>query len=182
MIAKKIKNACKTVRMQILLWTKYRGSIVGKHFHVGKNVTIHGSNLVAGNWVYIGEYSEIAPNVEIGNYTMISSGVVITGSDHNFNVVGQPIRFSGRPESKKTIIEKDVLIGHGVTIMRGVTIGEASIVGAGSVVTKNVPPYTVVAGVPARIIRERFLPAEAALHHLALLQDDMCGKSVGRPT
>ena len=56
----------------------------------------------------------------------------------------------------KTIIGNDVWVGYGATILRGVNIGNGAIIGAGAVVTKDVPPYAVVAGVPAKIIRFRF--------------------------
>jgi len=58
-------------------------------------------------------------------------------------------------ESRKVTIEDDVWVGHGAAILKGVTIGTGAVVGAGAVVTKDVPPYAVVGGVPARILRYR---------------------------
>ncbi|CAG1022681.1 partial lipopolysaccharide O-acetyltransferase, partial [Methylococcales bacterium] len=173
----KIKETLKAWRSTILLNTKYIGSKVGKGFHVGKNVAIHRPGFVAGDYVYIGQYSEIAPHVRIGNYTCISANVVITGSDHRFDIPGVPIRYSGRPESIVTQIGQDVLVGHGSIIMRGVTIGNGAIVGAGSVVTKDVPAYAIVAGVPAKFIRHRFSDAEIGIHERMLKEPTRPGRN-----
>src|SRR5205807_1553431 len=79
------------------------------------------------------------------------------------------IRLSGRPAPEKTHIGSDVLIGHGATIIRGVSIGNGAVVGSGAVVTKDVPAYAVVAGVPARVIRQR-LEGESREIHEAMLR------------
>lgn len=165
-----LKELSKEIRAWLLLCTKYRGAKVGKGFHIAWKVTIHRPGFVAGDYVYIGPYSEIAPQVHIGNYSSLSSYVVITGADHRYDVPGTPIRFSGRPDSRVTAIGDDVLIGHGATIMRGVTIGNGAIIGAGAVVTKDVPPYAVVGGVPAKLIRFRFDPDEIEVHEKMLRQ------------
>jgi len=163
-----VKGIVKKIRNYILLNTKYRGVTVGKGFHVAWKVKIHANDLIVGDYVYIGPYSEISPGVTIGNYTSISSYVVFTGADHCYDKPGIPIRFSGRPVSIKTNVGDDVLIGHGVTVMRGVTIGNGSIVGAGAVVTKDVPAYAVVAGVPAKIVKFRFTDKEIDIHERML--------------
>lgn len=175
------KKVLKSFRIWLLLHTKYRGAITGKGFHVAWKVTIHRPGFMAGDYVYIGPYSEIAPHVHIGNYTSLSSYVVITGADHRFDVPGVPIRFSGRPESRVTEIGHDVLIGHGATVMRGVSIGNGAIVGAGAVVTKDVPPYAIVAGVPAKIVRYRFDAAGIAIHEKMLREPSKYGGELGGP-
>jgi acetyltransferase-like isoleucine patch superfamily enzyme len=167
-LIKKLRQRAKDMRAWMLVRTKYRGSRVGKGFHVAWKVTIHKPGFIAGDYVYIGPYSEIAPHVRIGNYTSLSSYVVITGADHRFDIPGVPIRFSGRPPSRVTEIGHDVLIGHGATIMRGVKIGNGAIVGAGAVVTKDIPPYTIVGGVPAKVVRYRFDTDGIAKHEQML--------------
>ncbi len=163
-----IKEFLKACRAKYLLVTKYRGISVGKGFHVGKNVVIRGKDCIFGDYVFIGENSEIAPSVTIGNYTMISSYVAIIGSDHVYNKPGVAIRFSGRPASVKTEIGNDVLIGHGAIVMRGITIGNGAVIGAGSVVTKDVPAYAIITGVPAKIIKWRFSSEQQKIHEAML--------------
>lgn len=176
-----MKKMLKAVRTWVLLKTKYRGISVGKGFHVAWKVTIHGPGFKAGDYVYIGPYSELAPWVQIGNYSSLSSYVVVTGSDHRFDRPGVPIRFAGRPEPRGTVIGHDVLVGHGATIMRGVTIGNGAVVGAGAVVTKDVPPYAIVAGVPAAIVRYRFDEDGRRIHEEMLRRPAAAGEEPGRP-
>ncbi len=154
---------------------KYRGIRVGPAFYVGRDVTIHGSRFQAGAYVYIGPHSEIGPDVQIGDYSMLSSYVVITGHDHCFDVPGTPIRFSGRPESVETRIGLDVWVGHGATVLRGVSIGDGAIIGAGAVVTKDVPAYAIVGGVPAKVLRFRFDEGQRAIHERMLVQPPVHG-------
>lgn len=176
-----LKEMAKTLRTWILLHTKYRGAAVGVGFHAAGNVLIFAPGFAAGDYVYIGPHSEIAPHVHIGNYTSLSSYVVITGADHIFDKPGVPIRYSGRPLSCITRIGHDVLIGHGVTIMRGVTIGNGAVVGAGAVVTKDVPPYAIVGGVPAKVIRYRFDTAGIETHERMLQLPSRHGGPLSRP-
>lgn len=165
-----LKESLKRLRMALLVRIKYRGCRIGKGCQFAKDVTIHGPGFVAGDFVYIGHHAEIAPHVKIGNYSCLSSYVVITGADHRLDQPAVPIRYSGRPDSAVTEIGRDVLIGHGVTVLRGVRIGDGAVVGAGAVVTQDVPPYAIVAGVPARIIRWRF-EADDRARHTAMLEE-----------
>lgn len=177
-----IREFLKAARMRFLLRVRYRGARVGKGFHVAWKVTIHGPGFEAGDYVYIGPYTEIAPHVKIGNYTSLSSYVCITGSDHLYDKPGVPIRFSGRPPSVETRIGHDVLIGQGATVMRGVSIGNGAIVGAGAVVTRDVPPYAIVGGVPAKVIRYRFDEEGRRRHEEMLRQPARFMSALGRPS
>jgi len=87
---------------------------------------------------------------------MFGPRVTIIGGDHKFDIPGTPMIFSGRPLQKKTRIEADVWVGYGAILMAGITIGRGSIIAAGSVVTKDIPPYEIHGGVPARKISDRF--------------------------
>lgn len=113
-------------------------------------------DICVGRFAYIGEGSEITKNVVIGDYSMLATSVSIVGGDHVSDRPGTPIVFSGRPPAIKTIIGKDVWLGHKATILAGVTIGDGSIVAAGSVVTKSIPPLSVFGGIPAVFIKDRF--------------------------
>jgi virginiamycin A acetyltransferase len=105
----------------------------------------------------------------IGKFVQIAHGVQIITSSANhqmdgfstypFAVFGEPWQSAYQfkwPQKRDTTIGDDVWIGHQAFIMPGVTIGSGAIIGAGSVVTKDVPPYTIVAGNPAKLIRKRF--------------------------
>lgn len=172
------KDLLKQIRIQLLLRFRYRGARIGKGFHVGPSVSI-GAGLVAGDFVYIGQYSQLPPQVHIGNYSSLSAQVAIVGADHNYGPPGVPIVFAGRPPSCITTIGSDVLIGHGAILLRGVTIGNGAIVGAGAVVTKDVPSYAVVAGVPATVLRYRFDARGQAIHEAMLAQQAKRGEPPG---
>jgi acetyltransferase-like isoleucine patch superfamily enzyme len=112
-------------------------------------------------------------SIRVGDHVMFGPGVVIRGGNHRFDVVGTYIDQIGdelkRPEDDQgVVIEDDVWVGGGATILHGVTIGRGSVIGAGAVVTKSVPPYSVVAGNPARVIRERWDAATIAAHEAKL--------------
>ncbi|EWS66203.1 Streptogramin A acetyltransferase [Hydrogenophaga sp. T4] len=121
-------------------------------------------DFVAGAYSYVGPGCNITPGVSIGAYTMIGPGVRVVGQDHVFDQPGTAIIFSGRPPLAPTVIGMDVWIGAGSIVMAGISIGDGAIVGAGSVVTRSVPPFTIVAGNPAKILKPRFSSEEQSVH------------------
>lgn len=95
---------------------------------------------------------------------------IITG-DHRFDVIGSYIMDNKKklPENDApVVIEDDVWCGANVTILKGVTIGRGAIIAAGAVVTKNIPPYSIAGGVPAKVLRSRFTPEEIIKHESIL--------------
>jgi maltose O-acetyltransferase len=92
---------------------------------------------------------------DIGNFVMIAPNVAIISSTHNFERTDIPMAFQGVTTSKKVIIEDDVWLGRNVVVMPGVRIRKGSIVAAGAVVTRDVPEFKIVGGVPAKIIKDR---------------------------
>jgi len=114
-------------------------------------------DLIAHEYSSIGPDCSIGPRVEIGRYVMFAPRVAIVGGDHKYDIPGTPMVFSGRSILKKTIIEPDVWVGYGAIILAGITVGRGSIIAAGAVVTKDVPPYEIHAGIPARKIGNRFV-------------------------
>lgn len=122
-----------------------------------------------GRHIYIGDGCLITSDVHIGSYSMLATSVSIVGADHVIDRVGVPMVFSGRPTAVNTVIGKDVWIGHRAIVMAGVTVGDGAVVAAGSVVTKDVDPCTVVAGVPAMKLRDRFSDCVDKSTHLEAL-------------
>ncbi len=132
---------------------------------IDQYVTIQG-----GRFVQIGEYSAINAythiwghnGVQIGNRVMIASHTAIVSVTHDYT--RPDMRFApaiGAP----VVIEDDVWIGAHAVIMPGVTIGRGAVVGAGAVVRDDVPPFAIVAGIPARLIRYRPETAYAVIRH-----------------
>jgi chloramphenicol O-acetyltransferase type B len=160
-----VKFFLKKIRMFFLLRFKYKLLSYGSNVYFGKNLFLRKKCLSVGDDIYIGSYCHISvKRVKIEDFTMLASYVSIIGGDHKFDVVGVPMIKNKRDKEKEVVIEKDVWIGHGSTIMHGVTIGEGSIVGARSVVTKDIPPYSIVAGSPAKVIRMRFSEKDISTH------------------
>ena len=133
-------------------------AMYGKGVKIGKNVTID-DEVEVGDFSYINLNSSIE-KCSIGKFCSISEGVKINPIEHNLNL------FSTNPvlgdnghygqENDRVAIGNDVLISLNAVILSGVKIGDGAVVGAGAVVTKDVPPYAIVGGVPAKIIKYRF--------------------------
>lgn len=128
----------------------------------GKNVNIEkGADFGNGNGIEIGDNSGIGVNCSIrgpllmGDNIMMGPEVIIMTSSHNFEDLSIPMNQQGAPPKQKVTIYSDVWIGTRVIIMPGVTIGRGAIIGAGAVVTKDVPEFAIVGGVPAKFIRSR---------------------------
>lgn len=135
---------------------------------------------VMAEYGFIGPGCQVDPGVVFGRYVMLASQVAIVGDDHRYDVPGTPMQFAGRPRQSKTMISDDVWIGYRAIIRRGVRIGRGAIVGANAVVTKDVAPYELVAGVPAQRIGWRFSEEEQAIHD-AMLSGDVVAPSFARP-
>ena len=151
----------------------YKISSLKINVRSGKNVFIGAfnnlNNVQIGDFTYIAGKSRIR-NAKIGSYTSIAKGLNTGFGTHPTNFFStSPIFHSinnvfkkkyilenNFEEFKETKIGNDVWIGLNVILMDGVNIGDGSIIAAGSVVTKNVPPYSIVGGVPAKLIKMRF--------------------------
>ena len=129
----------------------------GENFYAHTGISIlYPKNITIGNNVSINRYTTITARapINIGNNVLIGPFVVITSSNHEYRNKEELILNQGHND-KPIIIEDDVWIGAHSVILPGVTIGKGSVLAAGSVVTKNVEPYSVVGGVPAKLIKQR---------------------------
>lgn len=120
-----------------------------------------------GRMSYIGDYTTVI-NSQIENFTSISWGVTIGPEEHDYTrVTNHSFLYSTKsfqlvdkkqysPFEKKCVIGSDVWIGCNSTILRGVSIGHGAVIGANSLVNRDVPPYAIVVGSPAKMIRFRF--------------------------
>lgn len=151
-----------------------------------------------GDYSYVGRNSRVI-HADVGKFCSISGSVRLGMGTHTLDKLSTSPIFTERRNStghqwtdvqtdnpfKRVTVGNDVWIGTGVMVMGGVTIGDGSVVGAGSIVTKDVPPFAIIAGVPAKIIRYRFsdeiikelenlkwwnMPESVLKEHIALFQ------------
>lgn len=123
-------------------------------------------NVTIGKGTYTGT-NTIIKNTDIGKYFCLSWNISIGGGNHDYSHVSMYTDYwfkrtfgietqSQSKATKRVKIGNDVWIAAGVNIVNGVTIGDGCVIGAGSVVTKDIPPYSIVVGVPGKIIKKRF--------------------------
>jgi len=142
-----------------------QGIVFGDHVTVGRMAMIRPSGYyrrAIGEGMTIGDHSNIGPycyigcsgHVSIGSHVLMGARVSMHAENHNIDQVDVPIDAQGVTRHS-IVIEDDCWLGGGATILAGVRVGHGAVVAAGAVVTRDVPPYAVVAGVPARVVRHR---------------------------
>jgi len=140
--------------------TGYKENIkVGKNFRVNPDVKLFSSegDLIIGNNVFLNYSCFLSADrskITIGNDCLFANNVTVWCSNHDYTDKTKLIREQDRL-MKEINIGNDVWIGSHAILLPGVNINDGSVIAAGSVVTKNVPQYTVVAGVPAKVIKQR---------------------------
>jgi virginiamycin A acetyltransferase len=159
-----------------------RGKVrLGRRVHLGLGTTLWAPNgLTVGDDVYVGRFCSIECDGTIGSGTLIGNYVAFVGRyDHDWRQLGVPMVASpwiGNPDYHGAGLEDhvdvgpDVWIGHGAILLAGAHVGRGAIIAAGSVVTKDVVPYAIMAGNPARPTGERLAESEQAEHE-RLLQE-----------
>ena len=158
--------------------THKKNTMLSKNCYISPNALIHPRN----GRITVGDNTSVAPGaimqgdisignnssvqaycnivgykggeIKIGNFVRIAAYTVIIGANHRFDDPDIPICKQGMAPAP-IVIEDNVWIGARVSVIAGVTIGEGSVIGAGAVVTKDIPPYSVAVGVPARVISSR---------------------------
>jgi len=109
-------------------------------------------DVMIGDYTRVGLHNTIIGPVTIGNHVNLAQGITVTALNHNYSDTTKRIDEQG-VSTKPVVIGDDVWIGANAVILPGVTIGSHVVVAAGAVVTKDVPDYTLVAGIPAKVIR-----------------------------
>lgn len=151
---KKGKGAriCRYVRMDVLPFN---------HFEIGEYSTIEDFSVVnngvgpvsIGSNTRIGLGNVLIGPVKVGSQVILAQNVVLSGLNHGYEDINTPIRLQ-KVTTAQITVEDEVWIGANAVLTAGITIGRHSVVAGGSVVTKDVPPYSVVGGNPARILKQ----------------------------
>lgn len=173
-VVRKIKALCCK-----LLLIPHKNISIGNNTTFGRGTVFWAPNkMTIGENVYIGKYCTLQADIEIGNNIEIANNVGLIGKyDHDYSKVGVSIKnapwigdatYDFKGKDLKIIIDDDVWIGFGSVIFTGVHIYRGAIVAAGSIVTKDVPPYAIVAGNPAKIKGHRFTEEQIVEHETIL--------------
>ena len=168
----------KQLRCRLLLLGKHN-IIFGKNSTFGRGTVLYAPNqMKIGENVYIGKYCSLEADIEIENDVLIGNNVGLIGKyDHDYSYVGKSIKdspwigdrdYQFKGKNLKIVIENDVWIGYGAILVSGVRIGHGAIVAAGSVVLKDVAPYSIVAGNPARDVSQRINEEQIKEHERVL--------------
>lgn len=133
----------------------YRKFLLGDYSVVESFSCINNAvgDVIIGDHTRVGLHNTVIGPVTIGSHVNLAQGITITALNHNFEDKIQRIDVQG-VSTKSIVIGDDIWIGANAVVLPGVSIGNHSVVAAGAVVTKDVPPHTLVAGVPAKIIKE----------------------------
>jgi chloramphenicol O-acetyltransferase type B len=176
-----VTSFLKNIRNTYLQKIKYRHYQIADGFYAGARVRIWGKQkIVIGKNFYIGRDSFIESDVIIGDNVIWANRVALVGKyDHHYQQIGSSTRLAMQIRDANynwkglgviTTIEDDVWVGYNSTILSGVVIKEGSIIAAGSLVTKDVEPYSIYAGAPAKKVGNRFETNEELQQHLKIVQ------------
>jgi acetyltransferase-like isoleucine patch superfamily enzyme len=161
-------------RVEVYARPGYGRLVIGRWVHIGNGNAIrcHEGNLRIGDKCVFGKDNTVNCylDIEFGAATIVADWVYVCDFDHAFDDVTVPIKDQGIVKSPVRI-GPDVWVGTKVTVLRGVHVGRGSVLAAHTVVTKDVPPYSVVVGVPGRVVKNRVEAYERAAATRAALAD-----------
>ena len=170
----------KTIDRLLMYIYRSQFKVCGKqvHFYPTKS-ELYYKTIEIGNKVYIGPgamFLAAHSSIKIGNNVIFGPNVSIVGGNHSTHIIGKFMSDYKLTDKRVTddlpvIIEEDVWVGTGAIILNGVHIGRGAIVAAGALLTKNVPPYAVVGGVPAKVIKFRWDVVDIIKHEILLYKE-----------
>lgn len=133
----------------------YRQFRLGRYSVIESGACINNAvgDVIIGDYTRVGLHNTIIGPVNIGHHVNLAQGITVTALNHNFEDSEKRIDEQGVCTTP-VVIEDDVWIGANAVILPGVRVGTHSVVAAGAVVTKDVPPHSIVAGIPAKIIKK----------------------------
>ena len=142
----------RTVRMDTPPYRQFR---LGRYSVIESGACINNAvgDVIIGDHTRVGLHNTVIGPVTIGSHVNLAQGITVTALNHNFSETGRRIDEQGI-STNHVIIEDDVWIGANAVILPGVRIGTHSVVAAGAIVTKDVPSHSLVAGVPAKVIKK----------------------------
>jgi acetyltransferase-like isoleucine patch superfamily enzyme len=165
------------IRNFLVIKLRYPWIQYGRNVYSHLNTTFWSPNkrITIGENVGIGPRCVFLADTIIGNKVFVAAGVsFVYSNEHRIDVIGKAIWDSGYGREGSVVIEDDVWIGFGAIVLAPVRIGRGAVVAAGSVVVHDVPPYAIVGGVPAKVIRRRFT-AEQVVEHERRMADTGSG-------
>ena len=157
-IAKHLPVSYSSVRIGQTALRRFCGRLMlescGKKVNIEKNA-VFSAKVSLGSRSGIGINARINGRCVIGNDVMMGTDCVIITRSHRHDRTDIPMMDQGFEEERPVFVGNDVWLGDRVIILPGVHIGDGCIIGAGSVVTRDIPPYSVAAGIPAKVIKDR---------------------------
>jgi len=170
--------------VQVYGWSRIR---IGRQTVLCEDVLINASNRVSdeitltiGDYCFIGRrnYFNVGARLRLGDYCLTANDVRFIGTDHRYESPFVPYAASGVEAEAVIDVGANCWLGLGVTVLKGVRIGYGSIIGAGAVVTRNVPPLSIVVGNPGRVVKRfdvpagKWRPASEYLENLPLPEEE----------
>lgn len=146
----------------------------GRNFVFDPDGVYSFENIEVGDDVYLGPGTVLMcgrARIRIGSKVMFGPHVTVVAGRHNTSVIGRymaDVHEKREDDDRDVVIDDDVWVASGVVILRGVRVGRGAIIAAGAVVTKDVPPYSLVGGLPARVLRMRWSCDEILEHERVL--------------
>lgn len=150
---------------------KYRWVKYGRDVHVQSSATFFAPHKITvfGDHIGIGKYCDFSCDIYVGSHVLMAAACAFLSRDaHMIDLPGLTMFEGPRGDTKVLVIEDDVWIGYGAILLSGVRVGRGSVIAAGAVVKEDVPPYSVVGGVPAKLLRARFTPEQIEEHERKL--------------